>query len=664
MKIKNKKEGGMLMTATEVRNKVTTDDRYAVAALIKVYQGQTEGEKYRRSTEELNMIGFNGADAGLLTSFAEQYLEKGTLTHKQMVLLKSKIGKYSRQLIGIEPMNVDVVNVPGAPKADPEKPKANNIVSLEGNVLKISFAFTYEIKDRVASLPDRKYNPTGKYWTAPLDFDNIEKLTSWGFELAPEVKAWKDKMERMEKETEEIVTIPGLKRDLFPFQKKGVSFIESRDGNALLADEMGLGKTAQALAYLQLHPKKRPVVVVCPATLKYNWENEINMWTTSNNKVEILSGSSPYKLSKADIFIINYDVLKGWVDTLKKRNPQVIILDEAHYVKNPKAGRTKAVKSLCKKVPHKIVITGTPIVNRPIEAYTMINLVNDTLFPKFTKYAFRYCDAKHNGFGWDFTGASNTMELHNKLTKTIMIRRLKADVLKDLPEKMRIVVPMDISNMHDYKMASGELSDWLDEFDFEDQQTANKKNAGTEALARIEHLKQLSIEGKINGCISWIEDYLEQNDKIVVFTTHTKTIDTLMSHFGDMAVRVDGSVVGEKRQKAVDEFQNNDNVKVFVGNLKAAGVGITLTKANATCFLELGWTPGDHDQAEDRVHRIGQEADCVTAYYLVAKDTIEEEICQLLDKKRAVLASVLDGKEAVEDEALLWELLRVLKEGK
>lgn len=125
-------------------------------------------------------------------------------------------------------------------------------------------------------------------------------------------------MERMEKETEEIVTIPGLKRDLFPFQKKGVSFIESRDGNALLADEMGLGKTAQALAYLQLHPKKRPVVVVCPATLKYNWENEINMWTTSNNKVEILSGSSPYKLSKADIFIINYDVLKGWVDTLKK----------------------------------------------------------------------------------------------------------------------------------------------------------------------------------------------------------------------------------------------------------------------------------------------------------------------------------------------------------
>ncbi len=652
------------MTVTEVRSKVTSDDRYAIAALIRVYQGQTESEAISRTTQELNMIGFNGVDAGLLTSFAEQYLEKGTLTHKQMVLLKSKIGKYSRQLIGIEPMDVNVVNVPGVPKAHQEKPKANNIVSLEGNVLKISFEFTYETKDKVSSLPDRRYNPIGKYWTAPLDVDNINKLSSWGFELTPEVKTWKDKMESKGPQEKEVSHIPGLKRELFPFQKKGVSFIESRDGNALLADEMGLGKTAQALAYLQLHPKKRPVIIVCPATLKYNWQNEINIWTTANNKVEILSGTSPYKLSKADIFIINYDVLKSWVDTLKKVNPQVVILDEAHYIKNPKAARTKAIKSLCKKIPHKIIITGTPIVNRPIEAYTMINLVDETLFPKFTKYAFRYCAAKHNGFGWDFTGASNTMELHNKLTKTIMIRRLKTDVLKDLPDKMRIVVPVDIDNMRDYKLASGELNDWLDDLDFEENVPKNKKNTGAEALARIEHLKQLSIEGKINQCISWIEDYLEQNDKIVVFTTHIKTVDILMNHFGSKAVRVDGSVVGEKRQKAVDEFQNNDNVKVFVGNLKAAGVGITLTKANATCFLELGWTPGDHDQAEDRVHRIGQEADCVTAYYLVAKDTIEEEICQLLDKKRAVLASVLDGKEAVEDEALLWELLRVLKEGK
>ena len=452
--------------------------------------------------------------------------------------------------------------------------------------------------------------------------------------------------------------IPNFKAKLRRYQKEGVCFIENRDGRVLLADEMGLGKTIQTLAWLQLHPELRPVIVVCPASLKLNWEREIKTQTEKQDIV-ILNGNNPtgrFPLFRKAIYIINYDIVKAWEKNLKKLKAKVLVLDECHAIKNRRTIRTKAIKRIAKEIDHIICLSGTPIINRPVEIYNSISLINPELFPSFFKYAKEYCGATHNGFGWDFSGATHTDNLHKKLVGSVMLRRLKKDVLKELPEKTRTVIPMELDNPEEYKIVAKDFIKWLKEQDPDKAERAER----AETLTRIEILKQVAIKNKMKSCIDWIKQYLETENKLVVFATHKQTTQAIISAFPEISVRLEGGMDGNEKQKSVDRFQNDKRTRLFVGNIKAAGVGLTLTASSNTCFVELGWTPGEHDQAEDRVHRIGQEADSVNAYYLIADGTIENQIIELLDKKRKVLADVLDGRTLLEDSSMLNSLLRTL----
>ena len=553
--------------------------------------------------------------------------------------------------------------------------------------IKIEFPFDRATIQQVKTIPGRRYHGSEypKYWTAPASEQALEMLIGFGFQidqsladLLEDLAVRKHKLANLEPD----IDIPGLKGDLFPYQSKGVSFIDARNGNALLADEMGLGKTVQALAWLQKYPGKRPAIVVCPASLKLNWKKEALRWM-SEPKVQVLSGTSTNIPIVGELLIINYDILRQWSEVLTAINPKVIIFDEVHYIKNSQAKRSKAAKKLAKGIPHVIGLTGTPIVNRPVEALNAIQMIDRTVFPNKWQYLQRYCGAKHNGFGWDFSGASNTQELHQKLVGSIMIRRLKKDVLTELPDKIRSFVPVEMNNEQKYQQAEqdfvsfvrnqtevdvklklqeqlGELADMVsidqDKLDRLKEEKASKVNI----LSQIEGLKQLAVKGKMPQALEWIENYLEDNGKLVVMAVHKFVIDELMNKFGAKAVKVDGSVTGENRQRAVERFQNDESVRLFVGNITAAGVGLTLTAASTVAFLELPWTPGDLVQAEDRVHRIGQK-DSVNIYYLLAQGTIEERIAALIDEKRKVLDSVLDGKET-EDSSLLSELMNQYKE--
>lgn len=518
--------------------------------------------------------------------------------------------------------------------------------------IKIMFPFDVDTVNRVKTLPGRKFNGDSfpKYWTCPLSLEAVEKLQEWGFELDARLEEYLQKSKTNVNDVA-ATDVPGLRMELFPFQKKGVSFIDAKDGRALIGDEMGLGKTAQALAWLQLRKEARPAIVVVPASLKLNWEKEANMWMSEPN-VQILSGANPNTPIIGEIIIINYDILKYWLDALMAIKPQVLIMDEAHYVKNNSAQRTKAVKQLGRRIPHVIGLTGTPIVNRPIELYNAIKLIDETVVPRFWDYAQKYCDAKHNGYGWDFTGATNTQELHETLVNTIMLRRLKKDVLTELPDKIRSFVPLELTNEKEYRTAERNFIQFVKE---QKGQEAATRASNAQALAEIEGLKQLAVRGKLKQTIEWIRDFIDGNGKLVVMAVHKFVIDALMKEFGDVAVKVDGSVSGQARQAAVDAFQNDNNVRLFIGNIRAAGVGLTLTAASNVAFLELPWTPGDLTQAEDRCHRIGQK-DSVTVHYLLANATIEQKIASMIDRKRKVLDSVLDGKET-QDESLLTELM-------
>jgi hypothetical protein len=281
------------------------------------------------------------------------------------------------------------------------------------------------------------------------------------------------------------------------------------------------------------------------------------------------------------------------------------LVHNCHYIKNSAAQRTKATKTLAKGIPHRLGLTGTIILNRPVEGFNAFNIINPTIFPKFWHYAQRYCAPRNNGFGWDFTGASNTVELHEKLVNSFMIRRLKKDVLQDLPDKQYSFTPIEIDNEKEYENAERDFIAFV-RATKGDKAATRASNA--QALAEIEGLKQLAV-----------------------------------------------SVSQTDRQKAIDDFQNVPSIRLFIGNIKAAGVGCTLTAASNVAFVELPWTPGDLSQAEDRCHRIGQK-DSVNIHYLLSVGTIEEKIAHMLDTKRKVLASVHDGEEAVI-ESMLSELM-------
>lgn len=536
----------------------------------------------------------------------------------------------------------------------------------------LSFDFDVDTLNKVKTLDDRRYNPDNRTWYFPIYLEGVEKIKEWNFVLCSRLQRYLEMRKLSNIPT--IDEIPGLKGILFPFQKKGVEFIDAKKGRAIVADEMGLGKTIQALAWLQLHKELKPIIIVCPASLKYNWLNEIRNWTELD-KILIVKGRNTYDIDYYNILIINYGIVDAWLGLLTPLLPKVLILDEFHYIKNSTTKRTKAIKLLKKNIPHIIALSGTPIINRPVEFYTGINIIDSTLFPSGWKYKHKYCGAKHNGFGWQFNGASNTEELHNILSSTIMIRRLKKDVLTDLPDKLYSFVPMEINNRETYNEAKDDFVNYMkkvidkeyrqkeDDIREFSSKLINNTNlindeviqwekdekleriSNAEFLVKIELLKQLAVEGKMYNVIDWIDNFLESGEKLVIFATHRKIIEHIYNIYNREAVKIDGSTPQNERQLLVDRFQNDNKIKIFIGNIRAAGVGLTLTASSNVAFVEYPWTPGELQQAMDRCHRIGQK-NSVNIHYLMAVNTIEEEIALLLDSKAKVLSSILDGKDS------------------
>jgi SWI/SNF-related matrix-associated actin-dependent regulator 1 of chromatin subfamily A len=675
-----KKEMKNVQTEKAVYQPVTGDlrelfrkDENVIGALIHIYNRQTADEQSIQDTVLQNGIGFNGTDAKFLSSIAEFYLQKRFLTQRQLAVARESLYKYHKQLSGgFAPL--PIVQNPsfggktnGTEKANSQPAPTKRIIlekTDSGTFFQIYFPYDPAMVAKVKTLPGpgkERFNPVGKYWRCMATVSNLGFLKEWQFQIPENVLEW-EYLQYEKKDTHKTDILKrlldsGFKGTPFDYQLEGLAFLERKNGRAIIGDEMGLGKTLQAISYLQMHPERLPALIVCPASVKTVWLREINKWSTLT--ATTLQGRKPYDPGKYNCYIINYDILKDWLGFFQNNSPKAIIADEVHLCKEPSTLRTKSVQTLAKKVKSFIGLSGTPIVNRPKEFFPALHMVDPKDFSSFWAYAMKFCNAHNNGFGWDFNGATNTQELYQKVTNTCMIRRLKKDVLKDLPPKIRTVVPlgMDEKIAREYEKAEKDFINWL--YNKEGMEAASRAE-GAEVLVKIEKLKQLAVESKAAECLEWITNFLESSEKLVVFCTHTKTLEWIHNEFNHCSVTLDGSTPMGKRQEAIDRFQNDPNMKMFIGNIKATGVGITLTTASNVCFLELGWTPGDHDQAEDRVHRLTQEADCVNCYYLIAESTIEEDLAKLIDEKRHVISQVLDGK-TVDETSMLTELLSQMK---
>ena len=414
----------------------------------------------------------------------------------------------------------------------------------------------------------------------------------------------------------------------------------------ILADDMGLGKTTSTIiAALESGSKK--VLIICPATLKINWKREIENY--SDKSIYIVEGKNFNP--DADFVIINYDIIKNFHDTKKKGESKIInsnfdlvIIDEAHYIKNATAQRTKLINDLVKKVDRLWLLTGTPMTSRPIDYFNLLSLIESPVAKNWMAYAIRYCQGYQFSVGsrkvWNVMGASNLEELRDR-TSNLVLRRLKENVL-DLPEKIITPVYLRLKSKN-YEDIMGEYYDWYDKHPEESKSL-------TVQFTKLTKIRQVIADEKIAHTIELAENIIEQGKKVIVFCNFTDSLNKICEHFGKSAVKVDGSMSKPERQHSVDSFQDNEKIKVFVGNIKAAGVGITLTSAEAVIMNDLSFLPSDHSQAEDRAYRYGQKNN-VLVYYPIFENTIEGIIYDIINAKKRVIATVMGDNQNSSDAA-------------
>jgi len=457
------------------------------------------------------------------------------------------------------------------------------------------------------------------------------------------------------------------KKTPYPFQRIGARKIQKFHGRALLADAMGLGKTLQALLWLKWYLGRGPVVIVTPSTIKEVWRREIADMDLDMS-VKVLEGRKPppsgLRVSPDRIYIVNYDILgkpddpDSWCNYLKKVQPRLVIGDEVHYVKSKDALRTKSFRHLCDGVKHVVLISGTPMTNRPAELWPALNILHPETFDSFYSFGSRYCNPRRTPWGWVYNGAANLEELHDILNETCMIRRLKEDVLRDLPTKTRSVVPMKISRPKEYLKAETDFIKWLRKY----SKTKADRAMKAEKLVQMGYLKRLAAELKLPSVVDWIQNFLEESDdKLIVFGVHRIVLKSLQEKFKNISVLVDGSVTGPARQASIDGFNQNPKRRLFLGNVQAAGVGWSCTSASTTAFVEFPWTPGEMIQAEDRIHGIGRgTGEPATFYNLVAGGTIEEKLIELLAQKQLTLDQTMDGSAGASGFDLMEKLAQSL----
>ena len=423
----------------------------------------------------------------------------------------------------------------------------------------------------------------------------------------------------------------------------------------ILADDMGLGKTtATIIAALETGAKK--ILIICPASLKINWQREIENY--SDRSVYIAEGK---KFStESDFVIVNYDILKNFHDMkdkdkslLNQSEFELVILDEAHMISNPQAQRTKIINHYVKNIKRAWLLTGTPMTSRPMNYYNLLNIIESPVAQNWMAYAIRYCQGYQFTAGkrkvWNVTGASNLEELRDRTSKQIL-RRLKEDVL-DLPDKIISPVYLRLKSK-DYEELMGEYYDWFD----------NKKDESsslTVQFSKLMKVRKVIANEKTKQTIEFAENIIEQGKKVIIFTNFTDTLQTIYQHFGKQAVYLDGSCSKPHRQHAVDEFQDNEKIKVFVGNLKAAGVGLTLTAAEVVIMNDLSFVPAEHAQAEDRAYRYGQKSN-VLVYYPLYENTIEGAVYDILNRKKEIIRTVMGDEQPENTGDVVEEILSLI----
>lgn len=540
-------------------------------------------------------------------------------------------------------------------------------IELKGDNFELSFNYKTSIIERVRQIPGRRFDGARKVWIVPtrsrVDLERMLYQIQQ-FENINWVSGTTKKEEDIAYDVPELpdLTIPhSLKIQPYPYQLKGIARgLELK--RFMNCDEPGLGKTLQSIATINL-ANAFPCLVICPSSLKINWQREWEKFT--DKKAMVLTDKVRdtwtffYQTGMHQVFIVNYESLKKYfVQRIKKaegwtlrdvefRNSinlfKSVIIDESHRCKSASTQQAKFCKGICTGKEWVIELTGTPVVNRPkdlIPQLAILNRMDD--FGGYKPFVNRYCSGQRE--------ASNLKELNFNLWKYCMFRREKSLVLTDLPDKIRQVNTCEITNRKEYMDAERDLILYLQKYKDADDEKIEKALRG-EVMVRINILRQISARGKVRDVIEFVKDFRENGKKIILFCSLHEVVDQLKRYF-PTAVSVTGRDSQDEKQRAVDAFQNNPKADIIICSIKAAGVGLTLTASSNVAFVEFPWTYADCCQCEDRAHRIGQK-DSVTCYYFLGRRTIDEKVYRIIQEKKnianAVTGSTADIEENIVD---------------
>jgi len=416
----------------------------------------------------------------------------------------------------------------------------------------------------------------------------------------------------------------------------------------------------QALGIINAVDAIRTALILCPASLRLNWKREAKRWLVRPMSVGVAIDSWP----ASDVVICNYDRLRRYREQLRSRVWDLLVPDECHLLKNPDSIRSREVfgqranaskgRERVDPIParRRLFLTGTPILNRPIELWPILK----SLGWDWLEYVTRYCNGHQTSFGWDVSGATNLHELQEKLRARCMVRRLKADVLTELPPKRRQIIEVSANGAG--RQVEAELAllrrvrhsvsvmaedDEGDDFLEAVKRLQQRDFAAFGELSRLRHETALA---KVPAVIEHVIEAAESSPKIILFGHHKDALAEIragLTKAGITSVLLTGDMGQDERQRSVDTFQNDPAVQVFLGTIGAAGVGLTLTASSHVVFAELDWVPGNMSQAEDRAHRIGQR-ESVLVHHLVFEGSLDAAVAQTLVRKQAVIEQALDAQ--------------------
>lgn len=542
--------------------------------------------------------------------------------------------------------------------------------TLTPDCYKVAFQYHPMLVKCIKRIPSAKYRADGRFWeVAKGDVVYLQKMGEWakGYRFVTNV-LWLEDTESIQ--TYEPLPVPtlsiphNLRIEPYDYQKEGIAYAIDKK-RCILGDEQGLGKTIEAIGLLTA-TKAFPALVICPASLKINWQRELRKFGGLTGIILDDKNRSTWHLyvqnkkldgsPMAEVFIVNYESLRKFFVQRIRRDGRftlksvdfderinlfrTVIIDESHKCKTSSTQQSKFVQGIAMGKEYILELTGTPVVNNNmdlVQQLTIMNRLGD--FGGYTKFMARYCAGEHK--------SSHLKELNYLLRKYCFVRRLKKDVLTQLPDKTRSYLVTDIDNMKEYKEAERDIIKYLVKYQDADDEKIQRTIRGA-IMVKMSMLKQISARGKVKGAIDIIHNTIDGADgqKLIVFCFLREVVQALKQEFKG-AVTVTGDDSQQAKQYAVDRFQNDDKTKLIILNYKSGGVGLTLTAASNVLFVEFPYTYADCCQAEDRAHRNGQK-NAVNCVYLLGRDTIDEYFYNLIQTKKGIS----DGVTGTDDDTV------------